>query len=194
MEFQAGPPHEPHSRASEIFLLRATLVVTVGLLLIALWAAWDAHTGSEKIAAALQAKQEALDASQAENAALSSVSLESFLQKYNAHVAALSTAVEAYEMAAKHAATNNDADGTLATARNDLYAATDDFTHFIDLWRAVAEPFNKLLDGNVTALENSKREDNAADVSAAAQRIVRSASDLATPLRVALDKLKPASK
>ena len=165
---------------------------------------WDAHSGSEKIVAALtqqlRSTQTALDASQAEKAAVESVSLETFLKQYNAHVVALTAAVAAYERAAKSAAAkgliigsalaSGDTAGALAGARNELYAAADNFTHFVDLWRAVAEPFNKLLDGNVTALENSRREDNAADVSAAMQRIVRSAPDLATPLRVALDRLR----
>jgi hypothetical protein len=175
---------------------------------VAVWAVFDARDNASKIIDALnqrlQSTQAALATSQAESAALSSVSLESFLKQYNAHVAALNTAVGAYEQAAKLATARFSADGSnyaspdaagaLAGARNDLYAATDNFTHFITLWRAVAEPLTKLLDGNVTALENSKREDNAADVSAAAQRIVHSAPDLATPLRVELDRLKPATK
>ena len=177
-------------------LLALALVVAIGVGL-------DQHWADDKIIAALtqdlQSTQNALNTSQAEKAAVESVSLETFLQKYNAHVDALNTAVAVYDEAAKVAAAKGLIVGSalapgdaaaLAGARAELDAATDNFTHFVELWRAVAEPFNKLLDGNVTALENSRREDNAADVSAAVHKIVRSAPDLATPLRVALDRLR----
>ena len=143
----------------------------------------------------MQSTQKALDASQAENDALSSISLEGFLQKYNAYVATLKAAAEAYEIAKATKGSDiagSDAAGSLSNAESKLYAATDNFTDFVERWRAVAEPLNKMLDGNVTKLENSRRENNANDVHAAARQIVNSAPDLATPLRLALDRLKPA--
>ena len=188
----------PSPRNPEIFLLRSALVATLLSLAVAVWAAFDARDNADKITAAftrdLQSTQTALDTSQAEKAAVESVSLETFLKQYTAHVSALNTAGAVYEEAAKVAAANRSSDtaGALARARNELYAAADNFTHFVDLWRTVAEPFDKLLDGNVTQLGNSRREDNAADVSDAMRRIVRSAPDLATPLRVALDRLRRA--
>jgi hypothetical protein len=199
---QDDRPDPEHHRNWE----RATLGATLIGLLIAIWAGLDAHWADDKIIAALtqdlQSTQKLLDTSQAEKAAVESVSLEAFLKQYKAHVGALNAAVAAYDEAAKVAAAKGlivgsalapgDTAGALAGARNDLYAATDKFTHFVTIWRAVAEPFNKLLDGNATQLENSRREDNAADVSAAVHRIVSAAPDLATPLRVALDKLKAA--
>jgi hypothetical protein len=193
--FNLEPTPDPRNR--EIFQLRAALVVAVVAAGIGIWAAFDARDNAENIKAALthqlQSTQEALDTARAENAAVASVSLDTFLRQYNAHVAKLKTAAQAYE-AAKAAkgsdVVGSDAAGAVAGARNELYAATDTFTHFVDLWRAVAEPFNILLDGNATQLENSRREDNANDVHDAARRIVNSAPDLAAPLRVALDKLK----
>jgi hypothetical protein len=178
-------------------LLALALVVAIGFGL-------DQHWADEKIVAALtqqlqssqkdlKASQEDLKASQAENAALSSVSLDTFLRQYNAHVAALKTAAEAYE-AAKAAKGSDRVYALMAVvtaARDKLYTATDDFTDYVDRWRLAAELLNKMLDGNVTQLENSRREDNADGVHDAVRRIVRSAPDLATPLRVALDKLRP---
>jgi hypothetical protein len=197
---QDDRPDPEHHRNWE----RATLGATLIGLLIAIWAGLDAHWADDKIIAALtqdlQSTQKLLDTSQAEKAAVESVSLEAFLKQYKAHVGALNAAVAAYDEAAKVAAAKGLivgsalAPGDTAGARNELYAAADKFTHFVTIWRAVAEPFNKLLDGNATQLENSRREDNAADVSAAVHRIVSAAPDLATPLRVALDKLKAASK
>jgi hypothetical protein len=192
--FNLEPTPDPRNR--EISLLRAAVVLAVVVAGIGIWAVVDARDNEENIKALthqLQSTQEALDTARAENAAVPSVSLDTFLRQYNAHVAKLKTAAEAYE-AAKAAkgsdVVGSDAAGALAGARNELYAATDNFTHFVDLWRAVAEPFNKLLDGNATQLEKSRREDNADDVHDAARRIVNSAPDLAAPLRVALDKLK----
>ena len=141
-------------------LLALALVVAIGVGL-------DQHRADDKIIVALtqdlQSTQNLLDTSQAEKAVVGSVSLETFFKQYNAHVSALNTAVAAYEEARKVAAAKGsivgsalapgDTAGALARARNELYAGTDNFTHFVNLWRARGEPFNKLLDGNVTALE-----------------------------------------
>jgi hypothetical protein len=173
--------------------------VALVTIAVAVWAVFDARDNRDKIVAALRqnaALQEDLDKAREQNAAIASMSLDTFLRQYNAHVAALKSAAEVYE-AAKAAKGSiilgSDAAGRLADAESKLYAATDNFTSFIDRWRAVAEPLDKLLDGNATQLENSRRENNADDVHDAARRIVNSAPDLAAPLRVALDKLKSAS-
>ena len=180
-------PERPNPRDREIVLLRRGIIVavfgTLATVAVAVWAVLDARDNAAKIVDALtrqlQSTQNALDASEAEKAAVESVSLEGFLKQYNAHVAALNKAAAAYDEAAKVAAANasniagSDRAGALTGARSELYAAADNFTHFVNLWRAVAEPFNKMLDGDATQLGNSRREDNAADVSAAAHRIVR---------------------
>ena len=147
--------------------------------------------------AALLEKQADLDKIQAGNAALISVSLPGFLQTYNAHVNELRLAADAFEKAKTAKGANiagSDAARVLTSAQTNLNAATDIFTDFIDRWRGVAQSLGPLLDGNVTQLENSRRENNIDDISAVAHRIVRSSPDLATPLRVAMDKLKPPSK
>ena len=175
-------------------------VAIAGILItaaIGVWQVLDARADSEILRGALQSKEVDLDNARAENDALTTVSLPGFLEKYNAHVDLLKRASEAYEKAkiAKGANVSGTAAyEALTRAENDLYAASDSFTDFIKLWRDVAEVFNKLLDGNATQLENSRRENNAEDVNSAAHRIVRSAPDLAEPLRVALDRLKPISK
>jgi hypothetical protein len=46
---------------------------------------------------------------------------------------------------------------TLEGARNRLNESADQFTTFIDRWRLVVGPHSKLLDGNVTRLEDSRR-------------------------------------
>jgi hypothetical protein len=82
-------------------LLALALVVAIGVGL-------DQHWADDKIIVALtqdlQSTQNLLDTSQAEKAAVESVSLEAFLKQYNAHVAALNKAVAAYDEAAKVAA------------------------------------------------------------------------------------------
>ena len=50
-------------------------------------------------------------------------------------------------------------------------------------------PLSKLLDGNVTRLENLRRENNSDDVDETSRRIINSAPDLATPLRIQLDQM-----
>jgi hypothetical protein len=175
-------------------------VAIAGILItaaIGVWQVLDARADSEILREALQSKEVDLGNARAENDALTTVSLPGFLEKYNAHVDLLKRASEAYEKAKTAKGAN--VSGTaayeaLTRAENDLYAASDSFTDFIKLWRDVAEVFNKLLNGNATQLENSRRENNAEDVNSAAHRIVRSAPDLAEPLRVALDRLKPISK
>jgi type II secretory pathway pseudopilin PulG len=175
-------------------------VAIAGILVTAAIGAWqvfDARADAEMLRQSLQSNELELDQARAENDALTSISLPGFLQKYNAHVDLLKRASEAYEKAkaAKGATVSGSAASeALKRAENDLYAASDGFTDFIKLWRDVAEVFNKMLDGNATQLENSRRENNAEDVSSAAHRIVTSAPDLAEPLRLALDRLKPISK
>ena len=147
--------------------------------------------------AALLEKQADLDKMQAGNAALMSVSLQGFLQTYNAHVNELRLTADAFEKAKVAKGSNipgSNAAVALTRAQSDLNIATDIFTDFMDRWRDVAQSLGPMLDGNVAQLENSRRENNTDEVSAMAHRIVRSAPDLATPLRVALDKLKPSSK
>jgi hypothetical protein len=186
--------------------LRAEVAVGIAGIIIAsgigIWAVLDQRENTDRLAQQLQSTQSTLSATQAdlskaraENDALSSISLESFLNKYNAHVATLKTATEAYEKAKAAKGANisgSDAAGTLAHAQNDLYTATDNFTDFVDRWRSIADLLNRMLDGNVTQLKNSRRENNADDVHDAARRIINSAPDLAAPLRVALDRLKSA--
>ena len=175
-------------------LVLGFVVAALGLV-VAIGVGLDQHWADEKIIYALnqslQTTQTALEASQAENAAVSSVSLDTFLQQYNDHVATLKSAGETYE--ATKAAKGSDivGSGGLAVARSTLYEAADNFADFVDRWRLGAETFNKMLDGNVTRLENSRRENTADGVHDAARRIVASAPDLATPLRAALDKLRP---
>jgi hypothetical protein len=177
-------------------MLALGFVVAALGLVVAIGVGLDQHWADEKIIYALnqslQTTQTALEASQAENAAVSSVSLDTFLQQYNDHVATLKSAGETYD--ATKAAKGSDivGSGGLAVARSTLYEAADNFADFVDRWRLAAEAFNKMLDGSVTRLENSRRENTADGVHDAARRVVSSAPDLATPLRVALDKLRPA--
>jgi hypothetical protein len=193
-------PERPDPRNREIFLLRLGIVVAVVVALatvaVAVWAVIDARDNADKIVATLkQSNQANLEKAQAENAAVASVSLDIFLRQYNAYVAAMKTAADAFE-AAKAAKGSDRVYALMAAvtvARDKLYTATDNFTDYVDRWRLAAELLNKMLDGNVTHLENSRREDNADSVHDAARRIVSSAPDLAAPLRVALDRLKPPS-
>jgi hypothetical protein len=80
--------------------------------------------------------------------------------------------------------------GTFEGARNKLNESADQFTTFVDRWRLVVEPLSKLLDGNVPRLQDSRRENNSDDVNETSRRIINSAPDLATPLRIQLDKMK----
>ena len=81
-------------------LVLGFVVAALGLV-VAIGVGLDQHWADEKIIYALnqslQTTQTALDTSKAEKAAVSSVSLDTFLQQYNDHVAALKSAGEAYE-------------------------------------------------------------------------------------------------
>jgi hypothetical protein len=177
----------------EIIFLAAAIVTILGYIQQQVAASQSQATAQ----ADLDRAQAAIEKARAENAALMTISLPGFLQTYNFHIQELRVTAEAFEKAkgAKGAdIPGSEAANKLARAENDLFVATDIFTDFVDRWRAVAQSVDKLLDGNVTQLKNSRSENNTADVDAVAQRIVREAPDLATPLRVALDKLKPPSR
>jgi hypothetical protein len=171
---------------------------------VGVWQVYDARSDAEVISQALRSTREELSKTQAdltkaqaENDALTTVSLPGFLQRYDAHIADLKKASETFEKAKTAKGVNisgSDAAGALTRAEKELIAACDKFTDYVDRWRVVSKSVDNLLDGNVTQLENARRENNSEGVSAMANRIVNAAPDLATPLRVALDNLKPPSK
>lgn len=177
----------------EMIILAAAIVTILAYI--------EQHVASNAALASaqtdLEKKQVAIDKAQAENAALMTISLPGFLQTYNSHVDELKLTADAFEKAnaAKEAdIPGSEAANKVARAKNDLFIATDIFTDFVGRWREVAQSIDQLLDGNVTKLKNSRSENNTGDVDAIARRIVREAPDLATPLRVALEKFKPPSK
>jgi hypothetical protein len=179
--------------AREISLTLLGFAVTI---VIGAWQVFDARSDTDRVTQALQSKEDDLNKAQADNDALMIVSLPGFLQKYDAHIDLLKRASDVYEKAKGAKGVNisgSEAANALTRAEDELYEVTDSFTDYIQRWREVAKTLNNLLDGNVTELENSRRENNPDDVDAMARRIVRAAPDLATPLRVALDKLKPPS-
>ena len=176
--------------------LWAPLGIVVAIV-VGAWQVFDARSETELVTQALRSKEAELSKALADNNALSTVSLPGFLLRYNEHISDLKKASDAYEKAKTAKGVNvsgSEAAAALTHAENELFAATDEFTDYMDRWRMVAQSLNNLLDGNVTQLENSRRENNSDDVSAAAQRIIRSAPDLAAPLRVALDRLNPTTK
>jgi hypothetical protein len=155
---------------------------------IGVWQVYDARSDAEIVRQALGAKEAELTEAQSANDALTTISLPGFLQKYDAHIAELKKASSAYEKAKTAKGVNisgSDQAGALASAEKELNAACDKFTDYVDRWRVVAQSLNNLLDGNVTHLENSRRENNPGDISAAANRIINAAPDLATPFRIA---------
>lgn len=173
----------------------ATLVAAILGIGIAVWAVLDQRANTDKLAQELQSTNTALQEAIAEKDALANMSLPGFLDKFNAHAATLKSTADAYEeaKAVKGADIPDfDAGRALTHAANELYKATDSFTDFIGRWRSAAQLLNKMLDGNATQLENSRRENDADGVHEAALRIVNSAPDLAAPLRMALDRLKVA--
>ena len=189
--------NDANSWNREIFWLRATLAVALLSFLIAVWQVFDARANKESLAHELQSKQTDLNKAQTDNDALLNLGFPGFLQKYDAHIAELKSASDTYEKAKTAKGVNisgSEAANALIRAANELTAASDSFTDFTKLWREVAEVFNKMLDGNATQLENARRENNIADADTTARRIVKAAPDLAAPLRVALDKLKPTAK
>jgi hypothetical protein len=142
--------------------------------------------------AALTATREALSKAQKENAALFRKSLPGFLESYKRVITALKNASDAYEKAkgVKGAdIPDSDAWRALKDAENELYRATDNFTDVVNRWRIAAKLLDKLIDGNVTELENSRSQENADAVHNMADRIVKAAPDLAAQLGMALDAL-----
>jgi hypothetical protein len=170
-------PKKPGRPRADVTIALASTVIVAG---IGIWAVLDQRANTDRLAqelqstqAALSTTQAALSTTQAENDALSSISLESFLSQYNAHVSRLKTAVDRYEKAktAKGAnVTGSDPAGALTHAEAELCAVSDNFTDFIHRWGLIAELLDKMLDGNVHKLENSRRENNTVDVDAMANR------------------------
>lgn len=189
------------NRERELFWTRVTVAVAVLAFLVSAYGVIDQHqiavssqADAERLTRALESTQTALTNAQAENEALSSVSLDTFLQQYNKHMERLQKASDAYEKAKSAKGANipgSDAAGALARAEQDLNDVSDSFTDFTRLWHDVAQIFAKMLDGNTQELEDLRRQHNADGVDAAARRIVRSAPDLAPALRVALDNVRP---
>jgi hypothetical protein len=167
---------------------------------IGVWAVVDQRANTERVTQALESTRADLTSTEAdlnkvkaEKEALSKVSFPAFLEQYNGHVATLKTATEAYDKAKPAKGVNiagSDAASMLVHAESDLYGSIDNFTDFIDLWRQVAELFNKMLDGNVTQLKDFRRVNNTTDVHDMAWRIIRDAPNLAEPLRTKLDSLR----
>lgn len=169
----------------------------IAVAAVGTWQVYEARSDAEMLTQALQSTRADLSKARTDYNELLNRSFPGFLQKFYAHVEELKKTSDAYEKAknAKGAdISGSEAAKALAQAITDLNAASDSFTNFRNLWREVAEIFNRMLDGNITQLENSRRENNVDDVDAAARKIVKEAPDLATPLRLALDKLKPSSK
>ena len=192
------PVGEP--RATETRLLWGGLLVSILLLLAALYAIYDQRQNTTRLDDRIQELGGQVGSLQQRNQEVQKlldqqlqISPETFLKRYDELVAELKTASDAYEKARAAKGANipgSDAAGTLEGARNRLNKFADQFTTFIDRWRLVVEPLSKLLDGNVTRLENSRRENNSDDVDETSRRIINSAPDLATPLRIQLDKMK----
>ena len=186
---------------------RLTLPIAILSVLVAVYGAYNQHraaidmrASADRLAQQLRSTQIALDKANMENAALEHVSLPGLFRQYDAHIAMLRTAADAdtdvYETVKNDEGkkeTGSDAAFALLQAESNLYVATDNFTDFVDRWRVNVDLLNKMLDGNVTQLKRSRDENNIADVRDMAQRIVRDASTLETPLRAAIDALKSAS-
>jgi hypothetical protein len=193
-----GDDHDRRDR--ELFWLRFAVFVAVLALLATVYGIYDQHqiavdarARADEFKAALTASQTENSRLRAEKAALASVSLQNILDQYNFRAAALKSAAYAYEKA-KAAKVMKipglGAGAALTLAEHDLYAAADDFITFKNRWREVAELFNKMLDGNATLMENSRRENNADAVHDAALRIISTSPEVAEPLRIKLDSLK----
>ena len=130
-----------------------------------------------------------------ERAALENMSVPGFLRKYDAHIAELKTFTVAYDKAKAAKGANiivSSYASDLAHSEKDLNAATDSFTDFINRWRPIAAVLDQTLDGNVKQLEAFRRENNIIDVHDMVSRIIRSAPDLASALRVAVDAARTA--
>jgi hypothetical protein len=192
------PVVEP--RATETRLLWGGLIVSILLLLAALYAIYDQRQNTANLGDQIRDLGGQVGSLQQRNQEVQKlldqqlqISPETFLKRYNELIAQLKAASDAYEKARAAEGANipgSDAAGTFEGARNKLNESADQFTTFIDRWRLVVEPLSKLLDGNVTRLEDSRRENNSDDVNETSRRIINSAPDLATPLRIQLDKMK----
>ena len=181
-------------------LLWAGLLVSILLLLAALYAIYDQRQNTTNLGDQIRDLGGQVGSLQQRNQEVQKlldqqlqISPETFLKRYDELIAQLKTASDAYETARAAKGANipgSDAAGTFEGARTRLNESADRFTTFIDRWRLVVEPLSKLLDGNVTRLEDLRRENNSDDVNETARRIINSAPDLATPLRIQLDKMK----
>ena len=175
--------------------LAVEVIVGVVGILIAVYAVLDQRANTDRLAQELQSTRTELHKVLAANESLEKVSLEGLLKRYNALVADLKAAADAYEAARATKGSQDaksQAGAALARAENKLYDAADNFTDFVNKWRMVNMLVSELLDGNATQLDASRREIHADEVDAVAQRIVRSAPNLAEPLRVAIERLQAA--
>jgi hypothetical protein len=184
----------------------ATFVVSLVMIPLTVYGFWDARENrqrivesEEKITEAIAGKKQAeqqtteareqLQKAREEKEKLQRVSIDRLLDAYNAHLKAIQTALAEYDAANRLPASAEGAASKRAAAEQHLFDEVSSFVKFVEKWRQFWETLGKILDGDVTRMDQARERGSPEDLKEPLDVLRRSFPDLRQRLGVELGEI-----